>query len=456
MPHNSQYRRFISTFKKVTALLLGLALASTAVVGCAAPAAPAAVPAADAGAEAPAAGATKLTFWTFQDLHREFIEDAAKCWNEANPDRQIDLEVGVYSYDDNHNNLLIALQSGTGAPDIVDIEIGRFANYLKGTPQLVPLNDVIEPIKDKLIMSRFDNYAKDGNYYGVDYHVGIPVIYYNTEICDAAGVDIDAIETWEDYIAAGKQVVEKTGKPMTTLEIQEHWSYYPLETQAGTDWLGPDGSVTLDSPENVKVLQMLYDMMYTDKIAVAAPGGFHHAEEYYGFMNNGGAASVWMPQWYMNRFTDYMPDLSGKSAIRPLPRFEKGGLYGAGMGGTGTAITNQCKDQQLAKDFLAFAKLSVEGAIKCWTILGFDPLRWDVWTMDEMKTENKFTKYYGNDVFDMLSTLRDQLHAINLSEQYPNAQTIVQSSVVFKVLSEQSMTPEEALKAAAEELRAAQ
>jgi arabinosaccharide transport system substrate-binding protein len=302
-------------------------------------------------------------------------------------------------------------------------------------------------------MSRFENYAKDGQYYGVDYHVGIPVIYYNTTICEEAGVDVDTIVTWDDYIKAGKQVVEKTGIPMCTLETTEHWSYYPIVTQTGSDWFDKDGNVTLNDPRNVEVLQMLYDMMYTDKIAVAAPGGFHHTEEYYGFMNGGGAASVWMPQWYMNRFTDYMPDLKGQIAIRPLPVWEEGGIYGAGMGGTGTSITNQCKNIDLAKEFLSFAKLSEEGATATWTDLGFDPIRGDVWSSDAMKADNKFTEYYGKDVFTMLEPLKDRLTSINFTEKFPNAQTLVQSSVVFKVLSEQSMTPQEALDAAAEELK---
>lgn len=442
--------------KKPLALVLSLALAGGALAGCAQTSTDAGTSKKDPSStpdSSVSAKATKLSFWTFQDAHQEFMKDAEASWNEANPDRPIDLEVAVYSYDDTHNNLLISLQSGTGAPDLVDIEIGRFANYLKGTPQLLPLNDIVEPIKDKLVMSRFDNYAKDGQYYGVDYHVGVPVIYYNTEICDAAGVDIDAIKTWKDYIAAGKTLVEKTGTPMTTLEVTEHWSYYPIVTQTGSDWMGADGSVTLNDKENAEVLQMLYDMLYTDKIAVAAPGGFHHAEEYYAFMNDGGAASVWMPQWYMNRFTDYMPDLSGKVAIRPLPLWEEGGAYGAGMGGTGTSITNQCQNPDLAKEFLSFAKLSEEGSGKTWTLLGFDPLRWDVWSTDVMKADNKFTEYYGKDVFSVLEPLKDQLHPINITEQFPNAQTLVQSSVVFKVLSEKSMTPQEALDAAAQELK---
>jgi len=400
------------------------------------------------------AAPTTLTFWTFQNSHQEFLNMMVAAWNAENPNRTIVLEPSVFSYDDNHNNLLIALQSGTGAPDIVDIEIGRFANYLKGTPQLVPMNAKIEPLKDKLVMSRFENYSKDGQYYGMDYHVGIPVIYYNTEICEAAGVDIDAIKTWDQYVEAGKKVLAETGKPMTTLEVTEHWSYYPLVTQRNSDWFDASGNVTMDNAANAEVLQFLYDMLYDSKIAVPAPGGFHHAEEWYGFMNGGGAASVWMPQWFMNRFTDYMPDLIGKIAIRPLPTWTEGGAYGAGMGGTGTVVTNQCAEPDLAIDFLVYAKLSDKGAVATWTELGFDPLRTDVYTWPEMKAENKFTDYYGTGTFDMLAPLGAKLHAINFHENFPQAQTLIQSNVVFKVLSEKSMTPAEALAAAAEELRA--
>ena len=47
-------------------------------------------------------------------------------WNAENPERQIKLNVTVMPYDDMHNKLSIAVQSGTGAPDIADIELGKF------------------------------------------------------------------------------------------------------------------------------------------------------------------------------------------------------------------------------------------------------------------------------------------------------------------------------------------
>ncbi|NMA67727.1 MAG: extracellular solute-binding protein, partial [Clostridiaceae bacterium] len=90
---------------------------------------------------------TTLNFWTFQELHKSFMDDAVETWNAKNPDRAIELKTDVYPYDENHNKLLIALQSGTGAPDIVDIEIGKFANFLKGSnPGLAELNRVVEPV----------------------------------------------------------------------------------------------------------------------------------------------------------------------------------------------------------------------------------------------------------------------------------------------------------------------
>ena len=447
--------------KRIIALLLVCVfMASIVLAGCgakeqAAPAAKEEPKKEEAKKEEPKKEAkpTNLTFWTFQELHKGFLDDAVESWNKANPDKQITLKTDVYPYDENHNKLLIALQSGTGAPDLADIEISKFPNFLKGSkPALVELNSVVDPIKDKLIMGRMDNYAKDGKYYGADYHVGAQVIYYNTEILGKAGVKAEDIKTWDDFTAAGKQVLEKTGKPMTTLEVTEHWSYYPLITMQGSDFLDKSGSPILDSEINIKTLQLLKDMLYKDKIAVPAPGGFHHAEEYWAWMNKGNAASIWMPMWYMGRFVQYMPDLKGKIAIRPMPVFE-GGKKSAGMGGTGTVITTQCKSQDLAKEFLAFAKLSKEGSIKTWTILGFDPIRADAWSDPAMTAPNKFTDYFGKDIFGTLTSIVGDIGAINVGDKFPNAVSLVQKNVVFKALKEQSQTPEQALKAANEELK---
>ncbi|WP_027087543.1 ABC transporter substrate-binding protein [Cohnella panacarvi] len=421
--------------KKALHYSLALALASSIVLaGCSSNNNDSNASASDSS-KAASGTPTNLEFWTFNELHQKFFESMTEKWNAAYPETPIKLTATTFPYDDAHNKLLVALQSGKGAPDLSDIEISKIGNYLKGDPQFVPLNDIVEPVKDKLVMSRLDNYAKDGKYYGIDYHVGAQVIYYNKEILDAAGVNADTIVTWDDFEAAGKLVLEKTGKPMTTVETTDQWTYWPMVVQHGSDFLDKDGNVTLNDQGNLDVLTYLQKLV-KEKVAVAAPGGFHHAEEYYGFMNGGGAASIWMPMWYMGRFTDYMPDLKGKIIIKPMPVFKQGEMRSSGMGGTGTVITNQTKHADLAKKFLEFAKVSKEGNVEIWKQLGFDPIRTDAWTDPAMNEVNKYTDYFGTGIFTFLDSLKSEIAPTNIKERTPAVSDVIKTKAMFQALND--------------------
>lgn len=388
--------------------------------------------------------ATEITMWTFAEQHMEFFLDAAEGWNEQNPDKPIKLVAETYPFDQMHNNLSLALQSGKGAPDIADIEIARFPNYLQGEPQLLPMNEFVEPELDNFVASRFDIYAKDGNYYGMPTHVGASVMYYNTEILDAAGVDPDSIQTWDDFREAGKLVAENTDAKMFTSFPGDYLPYFQMVSQQDSDLIDEDGNPTINREENIRALQLLKDMQ-DEGIAEVAPGGAPHAEEYYSYMNDGGAAAISMPIWYMGRFIDYMPDLKEKMIVRPMPAFEEGGNRSAGMGGTGTVVTNQTEHPDLAKEFLAYAKLSKEGNIKLWTVLGFDPPRHDVWDDPQVLEPNKFFEYFGDDIFDTLTEIKDEVNAINVREITPDVAHELNTTALNAVLRDGEISAEEAL-----------
>lgn len=301
--------------------------------------------------------ATELSYWTFVELHGQHFEKMLEKWNAANPDRQIKLNVTVMPYDDMHNKLSIAVQTGVGAPDIADIELGKFPDFLAGTPQLEPLNDVAEPFKGTVVQSQLDLYSKEGNIYGLSTHVGATVAFYNTEILEQAGVDYKTIVTWDDFKKAGMQVYEKTGKYMGTADTSAIWQESLLLAQQGADLTDEAGNPKVNSPELVKALTMLKDLQDNNVISTIA-GGQPDTEEAYGEYNSGNYAAAFMPLWQMSRYTNYMADLQGKIAIAPLPVFEKGMPRSYGGGGTGTVVTKTAKDVQLAKDFIAYAKLS--------------------------------------------------------------------------------------------------
>jgi arabinosaccharide transport system substrate-binding protein len=221
--------------------------------------------------------------------------------------------------------------------------------------------------------------------------------------------------------------------------------------QRGGDYLDKDGKVVLDSAINIKTLQAMLDMMVVDKIAIEMPGGATAREEFWPFMNKGGQASLIMPMWYMSRFINYMPDLKGKIYVRPMPIWEKGDKRSAGIGGTATSVTTQSKQQDLAVEFLAFAKLTRESNIKLWTVLKFDPPRWDVWDAPELQVPDP---YFGNEaVFKTLLSFKDEIVSPNNALLSSPAQDAVRSQVMFKALKEKSVSPEKALKDAAAELR---
>jgi len=393
----------------------------------------------------------KMAFWTFNALHKKFYEDRLAAWNKEFPQKAIDLTMEDYPNADMHNKLLLSIQSGVGAPDIVDVNINYFSNFLKGTPQFSELNKVVDPVRDKFVQSRFEIYSKDGKVYGLPTHVGATVVYYNKEILDKAKVNADDIKTWDDFRAAGKKVQAAAGVPMTSFETIDQRPFWPMIVQRGGDYLDKNGKVVLDSDINIKTLQYMLDMLTKDKVAIEMPGGATNREEFWPFLNKGGQAALIMPMWYMSRLTAYMPDLKGKILIRPLPVFEAGNKRSAGIGGTATAVPKQSKLAEKAIEFLAYAKLTRESNIKLWTILNFDPPRWDVWDAPELQ---KPDPYFGNEVvFKVLLAFKDEIDSPNNKELSGAAQDLVRSQVMFKVLKEKSATPAQALKAAADELR---
>ena len=125
------------------------------------------------------------------------------------------------------------------------------------------------------------------------------------------------------------------------------------------------------------------------------------------------------------------------------------------MGGTGTAVLNQSKFQELAKRFLFFAKGSKQGNIMIWQVLGFDPVRWDVWADPAMAAPNKFTEYFqnGDNVFKMLLTVKDEIYPVTLTEKTPDATDMLRHNIMVQVLQDRSKTPAQALKEAADQLR---
>src|SRR5690606_30268501 len=205
-------------------------------------------------------------------------------------------------------------------------------------------------------------------------------------------------------------------------------------------------------PVNIEALQFLHDLVYQHQISMVGTGV--HDAVAYNIINAGEVASLWMPQWYMIRYTEFMPDLHGKVAIRPLPAWEPGGRRSAVGGGTGTAITDQINPNHLpiAMEFLEYAKLTYEANVKIWTEFGFDPFRHDVFSDPRLREP---LPYFSNEiVFDVILDIYDEIAPQYLSPIFQETNwDILGPEVFFPVMEENILDPETALKNAAQRAR---
>lgn len=400
----------------------------------------------------------RLTFWTFVDAHADYFLARAREFDEMRPDINFQLEAVSMPYQEMHDQLLIALQTGIGGPDIVDIEITPFHRYLRDPIHLHDVSRIIDPHRNGIIEARLTPYQKDGRQYGVPTHLGAFVTYYNTELLGEAGIDVNAIQLWSDYVEAGKKITRdvngdgRIDRWMTMLDGGGWFQWFGMIQQLGSGEFDQDGNVILDAPANIEALKFLHELVYGHQIALVGTG-LHDAVAYE-MINAGEIASVWMPQWYMIRYTEFMPDLHGKIAIRPLPAWEPGGRRSAMGGGTGTAITDQINPNhlQIAMEFLEYTKLTYEANVRIWTEFGFDPFRHDVFSDPRLREP---LPYFSNEiVFDVILDVYDELAPQYLSPIFQETNwDILDPEVFFPVMRENIADPETALKNAAQRAR---
>lgn len=394
-------------------------------------------------------GPVSLDMWVFAELHAAYYEQMAEAWNEANPDRPVDLEVTVYPYDDMHNKLQLAANSGSGLPDVVDIEVSKFSNFVTedGRTPLMDLSEVAAPYQDDIVQARLDLYSRADGIYGLPTHVGAFVAFYNVPLLEAAGVDYTTIETWDDFQAAGTAYNQATGKAFGVASTGVDMVEPLIVAQMGGGYFDDEGNLTVNSPEVVEALELEQGMLEAGAISTI-PGGSPDSEEAFGAINRGDYAAIVYPAWYTSRFVDYMPDLSGDIAIAPAPVIEGGEVATIGGGGTGTAVTEASPVKDFAAEWLAFAKLSPEANVAVWEVLGFDPVNMAVWEDQEVthNPDNKFVQYFQTNLFDVLNEVKGDIgHFESFTSPHLPAVDNMFTTVTFTEIFENGVAPKDAL-----------
>jgi sn-glycerol 3-phosphate transport system substrate-binding protein len=227
---------------KLLVLLMALALVLTA---CPAPAAeqpaapaPAAPAAPDAAAPAPAAPAgdvIQLEFWHAMGGNLgELVNELVASFNES--------QDGIFvnatyqgSYDDTYNALLASFETG-GTPNIVQ-NFDLATQTMIDTGRLIPAYQLAEA--DNYDLGGFigavrDYYSDENGMVGMAFNSSTPLVYYNAEMFEAAGVEMPAGSmSFSEFRALCDELLAADVAPYCATFGQVGWFFEQITANSG-------------------------------------------------------------------------------------------------------------------------------------------------------------------------------------------------------------------------------
>lgn len=294
------------------------------------------------------------------------------------------------------SRLQSALLTGADVPDLVELLEGSIGYFARGPLEDVGFIDLTdrlhsEGLYDAMVESRYSLWASRGRIFALPHDVHPVTLAYRRDLIEELGIDVDALQTWDDFVAMGQKVV-------ADLTGDGHIDRYALDTplnstaviqmlllQRGGQIFDEQGNVVFDSELTADTIAWyVRQTIGPDRIGYEAGWGQSLVKA----MNDGLVLFFFCPDWRTKAFEMDMPHLHGKLGLMPLPAWEPGGRRTSSWGGTGLAITKSSKNPELAWELAKFLYLDTAELGKRFRSMNIVPplkAAWDLPAFDEQR-----------------------------------------------------------------------
>jgi ABC-type glycerol-3-phosphate transport system substrate-binding protein len=220
-------------------------------------------------------------------------------------------------------------------PDMVEMSASRIPE-LADAGILVDLSANMAPFKDKISPGVWQGITRNGKVYAVPWMANSAMVWYRDDVFKEAGIDVSKIETWDDYIAAGKQITQfkfKDGKKhymlsLGTTDVATQTMQLMLGEQDTGLFDMTTGDTLIDKDAKFQNAFATVDRFAKEGIALRIA---EWEAPWFAALGDGTIASYisanWMDQ--IIKGGDLGGDQSGKWRAMMLPAFQKGGNRGA-------------------------------------------------------------------------------------------------------------------------------
>jgi lactose/L-arabinose transport system substrate-binding protein len=300
----------------------------------------------------------EITIWDRSGDLFEVFEGVIDEFNEVYPGITVNHE--AVDIDAKLQNTLI---TGTDVPDGVfldDAKIPGFSEYLWD------LSDVLAPYAEDIAPQKLDVNTIDDAIYGVPFDLDPGLLFYNATALSEAGVDAEAIETYDDLLEAARSY--KAARPDATpihLEQSPFLGQLQLEmyaNQLGTSIADADGQLRLDSPEFDQILTFL-DTVNAEGLGTRAE---YLTPTDLAELENGNQVFYPWAIWFSFAPQQLLTETTGDWRAMPLPAWEAGGPRSGAMGGASFALPKDAENADLAWLFYEFLMFDEAGYSAVW------------------------------------------------------------------------------------------
>lgn len=305
-----------------------------------------------------------IEIWSW-DVAAKSLEEAAAEFKKIHPD--VDFQIEDLGTDQVYDKLTTRLASNTGLPDVVSIEAERVTTFASKFPKgFVDLTEVVNT--DDFLPVKVSECRVGDKIVAFPWDAAPSAIFYRVDYFEQAGIDPESIETWDDFIEAGKKINDLGVKMIPIAPSKNITVYGMLLNQLGSYYFDNEGNTAVNSPESIKAMEYvkkMYDADITfdntnwDGLVTAT--------------KEGKIATVPSAVWWAGTLQDECEETSGKWRVMKLPVVEKGLDFGAVYGGSNIMIPEGAENKEAAIEFVKFAMTDIDAQINGFSKYGLYP-----------------------------------------------------------------------------------
>ncbi|MEU8515241.1 ABC transporter substrate-binding protein [Kitasatospora sp. NPDC048722] len=366
------------------------------------------------------AGVGPVTLATGRDT-THYLGGLLADWNAEHPDQPAELVELPAAADEVHAQLAGELSAGGSRFDVLNIDVVWTAEF--AARRWTAALDEAEFALDGLLPPVVGTGRYDGRLYAVPFVANAALLYYRSDVLDAAGEQPPT--TWDELARQARTLAPAHGLGgyAGQLSPYEGLAVNALEAirSAGGDLLAGDGSVVVDSPQARAGLEFLAGGVRDGWIPPEVLG--YQEEESRAAFERGGLLFLrnW-PYVYHEVATAGSP-VAGRFGVVPLP-----GPHGPGsgvLGGSGLAVSRFSRHQRTARALIGYLT-SRKAQSRVLTDGGLPPVRADLYTDPELTAR-----------FPYLPVLRTAILAAGARPGVPQYQqlSLAFSESAFEVVS---------------------